>query len=249
MPQAGASLHPVTWRTIPLVTGEAEQLLRDGVALLDALDGDPTPVLRWYRSTAPALVLGRGQSERLVVDSSLPVVTRFSGGGAVLMDGGLLSLDIIVPAEHPLLEGDLIAPFGRVGAAWAAALRSLGIEGIEVHDGPATARRRGTPREQLLAAICYATLGHGEVTAGGRKVVGLAQRRRRPGALIQCGLLRRWRPQPLIAALGADAEEAAVIGAAVGLDDLLDGTASFVPDDTPVMAAVESALHGVEGAT
>src|SRR3712207_8118648 len=45
-----------------------------------------------------------------------------------------------------------------------------------LYEGAGTARRQGTPRERLLAAVCYATVGRGEVLAGGRKVVGLAQR-------------------------------------------------------------------------
>jgi hypothetical protein len=77
--------------------------------------------------------------------------------------------------------------------------------------------------------VCYATLGRGEVLSTGRKLLGLAQRRRRHGALVQCGLLRRWEPGPLLAALGADPHDPEIEAAAVGLDelgcgDLADGT-------------------------
>jgi lipoate---protein ligase len=145
-----------------------------------------------------------------------------------------------VPADHPLAAGDLGAIFTRVGAAWAGALADLGVSDLSVHDGAGTARRRGNPRERLLAAVCYATLGRGEVVAGGRKVVGLAQRRRRPGALVQCGLLRRWEPRALLRALGADPEDPEIVGAAVGLDDLVDDP----PDDAAVMEAVRRRLAG-----
>lgn len=213
------------------------------MALLDSLADDPTPVLRWYRSTTPAIVLGRGQRETLLQGRDLrdvEVVGRFSGGGAVLMDDGLLSADIVVPAGHPLAAGDIGAIFERVGEAWAAALADLGVEEVAVHRGPATARRRGSPREQLLAAVCYATLGRGEVTVGGRKLVGLSQRRRAVGALVQCGLLRRWQPAALLEALGADADDPEVLAAAVGLDDLV----ADPPDDAAVMAAVERRVVG-----
>ncbi|HWB70924.1 MAG TPA: hypothetical protein VG452_01805, partial [Egibacteraceae bacterium] len=109
-----------------------------------------------------------------------------------------------------------------------------------VHTGVSTARRRGDARQRLLAAVCYATLGRGEVLAAGRKLVGLAQRRRRPGALVQCGLLRRWRPAGLLAALGADPGDPEIAAHAVGLDDLLDAP----PDDPAVMQAVERRLGG-----
>lgn len=213
------------------------------MALLDRLAEDPTPTLRWYRSTTTAIVLGRGQRETLLESrdvGAVDVVGRFSGGGAVLMDDGLLSADIIVPAHHPLAAGDIGAIFERVGAAWAAALGDLGVTGLAVHRGRSGARLRGSPRQRLLAAVCYATLGRGEVVAGGRKLVGLSQRRRAVGALVQCGLLRRWQPAALLEALGADADDPEVLAAAVGLDDLV----ADPPDDAAVMAAVERRVVG-----
>jgi lipoate---protein ligase len=227
------------WRRLPVEVDDAEALLARGAALLDGLAEDPVPTLRWYRASSPALVLGRGQAGA-VHAGDLPVVTRYSGGGAVLLDDGLLSLDVLLPATHPWLHGDVSAVFSHIGSAWVAAFRDLGVTDVAMHDGPAMARRRGTPREQLLAAICYATLGRGEVLVAGRKVVGLAQRRRRPGALVQCGLLRRWNPAALLAAFGGDPDDAEVLHGAAGLDDLLDDA----PDDVAVMAAVERMLTG-----
>ena len=231
------------WRGLPLRTGSAEELLAEGVALLDGLADDPRPTVRWYRSSTAVLVLGRGQKTTQFAGADLPIVGRFSGGGAVLMDDGLLSLDIILPAGHSLLDGDVTAPFERVGGVWAAALMSLGVPGVAVHRGPATTPRASSDRDRLLAAICYATLGRGEVTSSGRKVVGLAQRRRRPGALIQCGLLRRWPPEPLLQALGASVDDEQVRAAAAGLDEIM----AAPPSDAAVMAAVEAELARVGG--
>lgn len=231
------------WRVPALEVAGPAALLDRGVDLLDRLAADPVPVLRWYRSTSTAVVLGRGQARLLTGHApDVEVLIRFSGGGAVLMDPSLLSLDVLLPAGHPWLEGDdLGAVFPRVGAIWVDALRDLGVSGATLYDGPATARRRGDARERLLAAVCYATLGRGEVLVGGRKLVGLAQRRRRPGALVQCGLLRRWDPAPLLTALGGDPQDAAVLGAAVGLDEVTaraDGVPGGRVDDEAVMAAV-----------
>jgi lipoate-protein ligase A len=117
-----------------------------------------------------------------------------------------------------------------------------------VYEGAGTARRRGDARERLLAAVCYATLGRGEVLVDGRKVVGLAQRRRQAGALVQCGLLRRWRPAPLLAALGAGPRDAEIERAAVGLDDLQETRNQPHLPDEAVMAAVEARLDRLIGA-
>lgn len=238
MPDAGL-LHAMSWRVLPFEHSDAASLVASSAQLLDNLADDPVPTLRWYRSTDPALILGRGQSPQVLGDTQLQVITRFSGGGAVLMDEGLLSLDVLLPAADRLLDGDLTAVFLTVGHAWARALESLGCDDVAVHEGAAQAQRRGSPRQQLLAAICYATLGRGEVTVAGRKVIGLSQRRRRPGALVQCGLLRHWRPQDLLRAFGGNAEDAEILGAAVGLDELMTAP----PDDHAIMAAVQRELE------
>jgi lipoate---protein ligase len=226
------------WRVTPVEVADPGPLLDRGLALLDGLQADPSPVLRWYRSTRTAVVLGRGQRLDAASTPEVEVLTRHSGGGAVLLDPTLLSLDVVLPPDHPWLAGDLAAVFGHVGRAWRRALTDLGVAGLVVHAGAGTARRRGTAREQLLAAVCYATPGRGEVLHTGRKLVGLAQRRRRHGALVQCGLLRRWDPAPLLRALGADPDDPEIAAAAVGLEDLGYGDL----DEAAIVPAVSAAL-------
>jgi lipoate-protein ligase A len=228
-----------TWRMVPLQVDDAATLLDDGMAAFDAMADTPVPTLRWYRSTAPAIVLGRGQAGVRLRDVGITVVTRFSGGGAVWLSPDVLSLDVLLPTGHPWASQRLTEAFDHVGAAWLAGLRDLGVTGLTVHDGPSTARRRGTTRERLLAAVCYATRGRGEVFWHDRKLVGLAQRRRRHGALVQCGVLRRWRPQRLLTALGADPDDAEICHAAIGLDDISGPT----PSDDDVIAAVSTAFR------
>jgi lipoate-protein ligase A len=231
------------WRVIPLQTGDAGDLLGEGIRLFDALD-DLGPSLRWYRSDAPVIVLGRGQRNLAMVDGAHPVTTRFSGGGAVWLAPDVLSLDVLVPSRHPWFTDRLDRVFSNVGERWEQALRHLGVDDLTVHDGPAEARRRGTPREQLLAAVCYATRGRGEVLWRGRKLVGLAQRRRRHGAMVQCGLLRHWKPEHLLTRLGADPSDPEITRAAVGLAEVM----ADPPDDAQVMRAVVAAFAAPAGA-
>jgi lipoate-protein ligase A len=233
------------WRVVPVEEGEAGALLARGVQLLDELAADPAPTLRWYRSTRTAIVLGRGQARALAAHSTseVTVLQRFSGGGAVLLEPSMISLDVLVPAGLPLLMGDLGEVFGHIGRAWAGALEDLGVEDVEIYEGAGTARRRGSPREQLLGAVCYATVGRGEVLAGGRKLLGLAQRRRRPGALVQCGLLRTWQPGPLLEALGADPDDEEIAKAAIGLDQVFHAAHRRAPSDVEIRAAVEARME------
>lgn len=226
------------WQVVPLQQGDAAALLADGMSRFDAMADDPVPTLRWYRTTAPAIVLGRGQGALDVRAGDIEVVGRFSGGGAVWLSPDVLSLDVLVPGDHPWVADQLTAVFDHVGAAWRDALRSLGVPHLSVHRSASTARRRGTPREQLLAAVCYATRGRGEVFWRDRKLVGLAQRRRRHATMVQCGLLHRWCPGPLLTALGADPGDRQVLTAAVGLDE----ACADPPGDAAVMAAVHVAF-------
>lgn len=168
------------------------------------------------------------------------------------MDPTLLSLDVLVPPDHPFAAGHLGAIFDHVGAAWRDALADLGLSDLDVHDGPATARRRGSGLDQLLAAMCYATVGRGEVLWRGRKLLGLAQRRRRHGVLVQCGLLHHWLPEPLLELLGgADgtypmslsaAERQAISEAAVGLAVAMEQSGLQAPGDDAIMTAVQRRL-------
>lgn len=233
------------WRVESLKIDTAANLLTAGIAAFEALTDAPTPTLRWYRSSAPAIVLGRGQAAVELRDVGNAVVSRFSGGGAVWLSPDVLSLDVLLPASHPWASERLTEAFDHVGAAWLAGLRALGIHELSLHEGPSTARRRGTDRERLLAAVCYATRGRGEVFWRDRKLVGLAQRRRRHAALVQCGLLRRWRPHHLLAALGADPDDPEIVHAAVGLAEL----GHDPPTDDEVIATVSEAFRSATGAS
>ena len=159
-----------------------------------------------------AVVLGSTQSDAVVAPGT-PAVRRRSGGGAVLMEpGGLVWVDVFVPADDPLWERDVGRAFGWLGAAWAAAVGGAAV----AHAGPLVT----TPWSRL---VCFAGLGPGEVTVDGVKVVGISQRRTRAGALFQCAALREWRPDRLLDRLALTddqrrrgAEELA--GVARGLD-------------------------------
>jgi len=81
-----------------------------------------------------------------------------------------------------------------LGEAWVRALADLrpAVAG-QVHTGPIDHGRWGRQ-------VCFAGLGPGEVTVGGRKVVGISQRRTRSAARFQCAAYARW-DAPLLHAL------------------------------------------------
>ena len=162
--------------------------------------------------TSTAVVLGSTQPDAAVVPGT-PAVRRRSGGGAVLMEpGGLVWVDVLVPADDPLWEVDVGRAFAWLGRAWAAAVGA----GARAHDGPLVT----TPWSTL---VCFAGLGPGEVTVDGAKAVGISQRRTRAGALFQCAALLEWRPDRLLDRLALTEEERRrgaeeLAGVARGLD-------------------------------
>jgi lipoate-protein ligase A len=77
--------------------------------------------------------------------------------------------------------------------------------------------------------ICFGGVGTGEVLdAGGRKVVGISQRRTRDGAWFHGACLRRWDPGPLLDVLALEpdqrvAAQSELVEAATGIDQLRAG--------------------------
>ena len=158
------------------------------------------PTVWVVEATDSAVVLGSTQPGSAVVPG-VNAVRRRSGGGAVLVEpGGLVWVDVLVPAGDPLWEADVGRAFAWLGRTWAAALADVGVAGAGAYDGPLVA----TPWSPL---VCFAGMGPGEVTVEGVKVVGLCQRRTRAGALFQCAALLDWQPRRLLDRLALPDDE------------------------------------------
>lgn len=176
--------------------------------------------VRFVDVDRPALVLGSAQpadhvDEAAAAAAGIEVVRRRSGGGAVLVvPGETLWYDISIPADDPLWCADVGRAFHWLGQAWTEALRRVGVAATW-HDG--AMRHHPWSRH-----VCFASLGPGEVLIGGRKVVGMSQRRSRQGALFQCCALLRWDAGAILGVLALDPAEreaavAALDGVAVGI--------------------------------
>ena len=174
----------------------------------------PVPSVWLLEADGPALVLGSTQRLPPVTGADgIAVVRRHSGGGAVLLQpGNVLWADVVVPVGDRRWTADVGRGFWWLGEAWVEALEAVGVTGAEWHRGPLV-------RGRWSRDVCFAGLGPGEVTLGGRKVVGMSARRRRDAALVQCAALLRWDPAAVVAALALPPEaEEELEGVAEGLD-------------------------------
>lgn len=246
------------WRVLPLTIAPqqyhidlSEQLLR-GVS-----PGEPA-TLYWSQAEFAGLVLGFSQKQSIlnpaiVTTQPLPIHHRRAGGTAVLVGPGLLSLDVILPAGHPLILPDIVESYRWLGTAWVKTLVRLGVDARLVSPQEAHAQRALIKQEEtnkgesILSRACFGSQSSYEVIAEKRKVVGLDMIRRRTGSLLQAGFLLKWDPEPLIEILGHTTEEQVILRKglperAVGLDTLLGRTTS----PTEVISAFEEALTAME---
>lgn len=216
------------WRLLdtPPATGAWNMAVDE--ALADSVrDGGP-PVLRVYRWSPPCLSLGRNQPsegyDRVAIRArGLDVVRRATGGRAVLHHR---ELTYSVAAREDAL-GTLRQAYAAINRALVAGLRRLRVD-ARLH--PAGPDRAPVPS----LAPCFEQPVEGEVTAGGRKLVGSAQRRER-GVMLQHGSLpihddqstvpALMLPGRAVAAADAPATLAALLGRDPGWDELVDALA------------------------
>ncbi len=143
-----------------------------------------TRVARIHTVTGAGLVLGSTQSletadQTRAAAASTEILRRRSGGGAVLLlPGGQVWADFFVPASDPLWSDDVALAAQWVGELWSAVVEPFVADPISVHSGRLVADGWGR-------LVCFAGSGPGEVFAGGRKVVGVSQRRTRSRVRIQ----------------------------------------------------------------
>lgn len=219
-------------------------MLAGAEALLEGAAASGRPAIRWYVTSDRAMILGASQKITAIEPEAcralgITVLQRGAGGSSVLADGDMLGLDIVLPRGDPLLSNDLTASYRWIGEAWRRALRSLGVDAALV--GVEEARsgaRDASERARLARLACFGSLSPYEVTVAERKVVGLAQVRRRHGALFQIGVQLRWNAQLVGSLLAiADGERPALIAA---LQDRVTGLDAVAPRPIACSALVAS---------
>jgi lipoate-protein ligase A len=161
----------VCWRVIDTPPAPGAWNMAVDEALAASVADGGAPVLRFYRWEPACLSLGRNQPARGRYDlealaaAGIDVVRRPTGGRAVLHRR---ELTYSVAAPEGLLGG-LREAYMAINRALVAGLRQLGVD---ARLQPAGGR---APVPSL--APCFAEPVEGEVVAGGRKLLGSAQRR------------------------------------------------------------------------
>lgn len=201
-PPTGASSPRVDGWLVTTTVGSAASLHQRPIP------AEPRPEVWIHDVDRPALVLGSTQPDDVIdgvraAADDVEVCRRRSGGGIVALapDAGCW-IDVIVPVDSDLWDDDIGRAFEWIGHAWSRALQaaipSLGTDNdIVVHRGPLVGGAAGR-------LVCFASLGPGEVSVAGRKVVGISQRRTRTAARFQCAAIGQWQPHLLLQYVNPD---------------------------------------------
>jgi lipoate-protein ligase A len=174
--------------------------------------------------------------------AGIEIVRRRSGGGSVLVTpDDPVWIDLWIPVDDELWSPDVTGAFGWVGSSWGAALARLGLDDVDVQEsGPGACTR-------WSSLVCFGGFGAGEVGVGGRKVVGLSQRRNRAGAWFHTACVRHWDPTLLLDLLDLSPGERAAasegLSAAVtGVADELVAVGRAAPSGDDIAAVLLAAL-------
>lgn len=167
-------------------SGAANMAVDEAIAEA-AADGAVPPSLRFYRWHLPTVSLGRHQKAADVDEAQLAtrgydLVRRTTGGRAILHTDEL-TYSVAGPVTDPLMAGGVMDAYLRFSNALLSGLEVLGLVANK-----AGARTR-TPRD--LSAVCFEAPSAYEITAGGLKLMGSAQSRRK-GYVLQHGSLPLW---------------------------------------------------------
>lgn len=246
------------WQVIPLAVADQQRHIDLSERLLTTAEPGRPAILYWSQAEREGLVLGYSQKHAILNSAALvahqmPIYHRRAGGTAVLVGPQLLSLDVVLPANHPLILTDVVESYRWFGQAWMEALLLLGVRARvvspeEAHEQHTWLKQGGKQApEVILHRACYGSLSSYEVVVGQRKVVGFDMIRRRVGSLLQAGVLLGWQVETLAQLLGQTPDEQALLREglcqrAVGLDSLT----GRVVQAQEVIAAFERVIFAME---
>ena len=185
------------WRVLPLHVAPAdEQLVLTETLWREVAAAQAPPTLRWYSYSAPALILGIGQSEAQVNseaarEDAVRIVKRSSGGAAVFAGPYLFALDVALPASSPLAVPDVVESYRWLGEAFKEVLPTQAqLVSPTAARSDQQAQRQAPPHtpQHDRALACFGVLSPYEVALDAtRKLIGFSQIRKRGVVLYQVG--------------------------------------------------------------
>ena len=153
---------------------------RDASLLAGHKPGDD-PILRLYRWEPAAVTIGYNQDftdfdEAGIRAAGYDLVRRPTGGRAIL-HADELTYAVIGTSPGPVFGASLNETYMKINQGLLAFLADLGIQ-ADISTGES--------REAARGLVCFRSAGRHEISVGGRKIIGSAQRRT-GGVFLQHG--------------------------------------------------------------
>ncbi|UCB53165.1 MAG: lipoate--protein ligase family protein [Candidatus Zixiibacteriota bacterium] len=169
------------WRIISTGAKDAFfNMALDEALLHSCQNGWSPPVLRLYLWSPPAVSLGYSQRTSKTVDlkrcrdRGIQVVRRITGGRAVLHQDEITYSVCASTDDFPQLGHNTLQTYQKISTALLESLRFLGVEGEWVKP---PSNHNPSSRHPGQSKPCFASSSRYEITVGGRKLIGSAQRR------------------------------------------------------------------------
>lgn len=153
----------------------------DEAVAISVRKGDSPATLRLYGWDRPSVSLGSfqgltGINIPFCEANGIPIVRRPTGGRAIL-HGDELTYSFSSASEGLFSEG-LLDSYRKLSSALKSALDTLGVR--------ATVKmKRESGRTLARNPLCFKTTSYGEISSGGKKLIGSAQKRWKNGFLQQ----------------------------------------------------------------
>lgn len=203
-------MQDVKWRFLDTGEGSAFFNMALDEALLRAVRaGESPPVFRLFGWETPAITLGYSQPASAVLDlgkcerEGIPVTRRMTGGRAVF-HADEVTYSVIGSVNDPRFGGTLMDTYRAISRVLLDAITAWGAA-AEWSRGESDSMRNTSA---VGPAPCFLSVSRYEVTLGGRKLVGSAQRRI-GGFFLQQGSILTGPGHERIADYMGDAEAAA----------------------------------------
>ncbi len=174
------------WRLIESGAESGDWNMAVDRALLESAEQEGSaPILRFYSWERSTLTVGHLQKTAEIIDTDylnvndIPLVRRPTGGRAILHDDEV-TYSVIVPEDSQLYR-PLRPMFRIISSVLRVALSGCGVA-IDPEGGADGGQSLSTP-------CCFASRSSFEISSGGRKIAGSAQRRLKSTALQQGSII------------------------------------------------------------
>ena len=150
-----------------------KNMIRDVAIFNNVIDLKIPGSVRFYNWDKPAITIGYHQRDFQFADSSLsiPIIRRPTGGGAVLHSNDI-TFSISAPALG-MFKSDILSTYRVISGIFLEAFKVCGLS-AEVHFS-----------QGMFSDICFERTAQLELTCMGRKIMGVAQVRKKGFFLLQ----------------------------------------------------------------